>query len=154
MSKHLKSFQLLSKLSGLETPLSSVFCGVVLFFSVQLLSVRDNCLFQMSVVPFRVWHTLHNGLGTLQRLCRWTWQGNAGTVALTGLGIRSSRGSALLPLQLQAVAASQPCSSTEALKSPCVAVRRSCVLCAHDTWEPLLCSLCFLPAAKVKNISC
>lgn len=142
-----QSFHLLSSLSELETPLKLFFCRVVLLFSVELLSARDNCLLQMSVVPFIVWHTPRNGSGTLQRPCRWTWRGTAGTVAPTGPGSRSRRGSALSSLpQLQAVSAFQLCSSVEALKCPYVALWRSCVLCAHDTWEPLLCSLCLLPA--------
>lgn len=146
MYKHLKSVvSFVVKALRIGNSTQVIFCRVVLLFSVQLLSARDNCLFQMSVVPFTVWHTLHNVPGTLWRPCRWTWQGIAGTVALTGPGIRSRQGSVLL-LQLGAVAAAQRWSSIEALKSPYVALRRSCVLCAHDTWEPLLCSLCLLPA--------
>ena len=150
-----QSFHLLSSLSELETPLKLFFCRVVLLFSVELLSARDNCLLQMSVVPFIVWHTPRNGSGTLQRPCRWTWRGTAGTVAPTGPGSCSSQGLALLLLllQLQAVSASQLWSSVEVLKSPYVALRRSCVLCAHDTWEPLLCSLCLLPA-EVTYVHC
>lgn len=99
---------------------------------------------KMSVVPFIVWRTPRSGSGTLRHPCRWTWRGIAGTVTLTCLGIRSTRGSMLL--RLWAVAASQQVSSIEALRIPVVASRRSCVLCAHDTWEPPLCSLCWLPA--------
>lgn len=139
-----QSFHLLSTLSDLETPPRIFFCRVVLLFSVQLLSARDNCLFHMSVVLFIVWHTLHNGSGTLKRPCHWRWRGTAGTVALTGLGIRSRQGLVLL-LHLQAVAAFQQWLSKEARASPYVALRRFCVLCAHDTWEALLCSLCWLP---------
>lgn len=146
MYKHLKSVvSFVVKPLRIGNSTQVIFCRVVLLFSVQLLSARDNCLFQMSVVPFIFWHTLDNVPGTRWRPCRWTWQGIAGTVALTGPGIRSRQGLVLL-LQLRAVAAAHWWSSIEALRSPYVALRRSCVLCAHDTWEPLLCSLCLLPA--------
>lgn len=124
-----------------------IFCSVVLVFSVQLLSVRNDCYFQINVLPSTLGHTLSSGSGTLQLLCRWTWRGTAGTATLTCLGVRS-RQSLGLPPQLQvagaagAAAASQQWSSTEALTCPYFALRRSCVLCARDTREPRLCSLC------------
>lgn len=124
-----------------------IFCSVVLVFSVQLLSVRNDCYFQISVLPFTLGHTLSSGSGTLQLLCHWTWRGTAGTATLTCLGVHS-RQSLGLPPQLQvagasgAAAASQQWSSTEALTCLYFALRRSCVLCARDTREPRLCSLC------------
>lgn len=149
MYKHLKSvvsFVVKSLRFGNSTQV--IFCRVVLLFSVQLLSARDKCLFQKWVfVPLIVWRTPHNGSGTLRRPCRWTWRGTAGTVARTGRCSRSTPGWVSLLLLLQAVAADQLWLSIEALRSPCVALRRwSCVLCVHDTWGPLLCSLCSLPA--------
>lgn len=136
----------------------NVFCRVVLRVSVWLLSVQDNHLVPVCVGLLIVWRTLHNDSGTLQCPRHETWPGTGGTAAPTGPGSCSSWGLLSLPppvllLQPRAVSGPQLWPSIRALTSPCVAWRLSCVLCARNTPEPHLCSLCLLPA-EVKDVRC